>query len=448
MAETITSSPIQTPVGTAGTKLETFTQTTFTRDANGKIDPKSVKTEILLNNSTIPGVKKFVPAAASTDGGKTWDTSSSRYQKPDGSPVFGADAQKSLKEGALRTNTNQQIATAATKAKISPEQQKALSANQINNAQNQTTGDVTQPIQLNIEGSGGQRDKVGSFGNHQYPEKLSAVHQDVIKFTMQKYDPRQFQTGQGNLGGFAERNQKRTLLGSVTLPIPSGISETNGAQWGEDRMDPAAALAANVALTGITKGAGEAVDKVGEALTAAQGSGDVQTAVAAGFAQAATGIGGLLARTQGAILNPNMELLFQNPTLRPFNFSFKLSARSELEAKSIIKIIRFFKQGMSPQKSASNLFLKAPHTFKIQYLHIGNDHPYIGGVKECALQNFVVNYTPEGQYATFTDGVLVSYEIQMTFQELEPVFNEDYGNDGSEVPADLLFRANQSINKP
>lgn len=444
-AETITSDPIQTPVGTAGTKLETYTQTTFSRDANGKIDPKSVKTEILLNNSTIPGVKNWVPAAASTDGGKTWDTTSSRYQKLDGSPNFGTDAQKSLKEGALKTNTNQQIGTAATKAQIPPEQQKSLADGIKNNGPQ--PGDGTQPIQLNIEGSGGQRDKAGSFGNYQYPEKLSAAHQDVVKFTMQKYEPRSFQTGQGNLGGFAERSQNRTLLGSVTLPIPSGINETNGVTWGQDTMTAAEALAANVALTGITKGGEASVDKVAEALTAAQGSGDVKAAVAAGFAQAATGVGGILARTQGAILNPNMELLFQAPTLRPFSFTFKLSARSEKEAKSIIRIIRFFKQGMSPQKSASNLFLKAPHTFKIQYLHRGKDHLYIGGIKECALQNVAVSYTPEGQYATFTDGVMVSYEIQMSFQELEPIFNEDYGNQGS-LPADLLFRQTQSNKKP
>ena len=116
-----------------------------------------------------------------------------------------------------------------------------------------------------------------------------------------------------------------------------------------------------------------------------------------------------------------------------------MSARSDKEAEEIIKIIRFFKQGMSPQKSESNLFIKAPHTFKIQYLlgSTNKDHPFIGQIKECALQNFVVNYTPEGQYATFYDGVLVSYEIQMTFSELEPVFNEDYGEN---FVNNLLFK--------
>ena len=77
-----------------------------------------------------------------------------------------------------------------------------------------------------------------------------------------------------------------------------------------------------------------------------------------------------LARTQGIVENPNLELLFQKPTLRPFSFQFKLSARSPEEAAEIVKIIRFFKQNMSPQKgggsggTSANLFLKHQTLFK------------------------------------------------------------------------------------
>jgi len=139
--------------------------------------------------------------------------------------------------------------------------------------------------------------------------------------------------------------------------------------------------------------------------------------------------GGLLTRVTGAVLNPNLELLFGGGTLRTFSFTFKMSARSEDEAKQIIGIIRFFKQGMAPRKSDSNLFLLSPHTFKITYIHKNNKkdpHKFLNRFKECALTSLTTNYTPEGQYATFHDGPMVSYEMQMQFQELEPVFNEDY----------------------
>ena len=93
----------------------------------------------------------------------------------------------------------------------------------------------------------------------------------------------------------------------------------------------------------------------------------------------AAGLNSLLKRTDGAVLNPNLELLFDKPTLRPFTFTFKMSARSKKEADQIVKIIRFFKQGMAPRRSVGNLFLLAPHTFQVHYLAKGlKEHPYIG----------------------------------------------------------------------
>jgi hypothetical protein len=81
---------------------------------------------------------------------------------------------------------------------------------------------------------------------------------------------------------------------------------------------------------------------------------------------------------------------------------------------------------MAPQRTPGNLFLKSPNTFTIQYMKGTADNPNIGKIKECALQSVTTSYTPEGQYATFGDGVMVSYSLQMTFTELEPIFNDDY----------------------
>ena len=259
-----------------------------------------------------------------------------------------------------------------------------------------------------------------------YPDGLRSTKQDVIKFDMLEYKPTKF----GSDFGFESRSQNRTSIGTVILPIPSGISDTNSVTWGGPDMNALQAELARAALSGISGGVSGATDSLqSTAEKIAQNSGEVKTAVAAALAGEAAGVQGLLTRTTGAAINPNLELLFQGPALRPFSFTFKMSARNEKEAKTIISIIRFFKQGMSPQRSTSNLFLKSPHTFKIKYMlrgMNGQEHPFIGKIKECALQSFNVNYTPEGQYATFYDGKMVSYEVQMQFQELEPVFNDDY----------------------
>jgi hypothetical protein len=75
----------------------------------------------------------------------------------------------------------------------------------------------------------------------------------------------------------------------------------------------------------------------------------------------------------------------------------------------------------------------------LQYLHRGKQHNYLNKFKECALQSFSVDYTPEGQYATFTDGAMVSYQITMQFSELEPVFNDDYKNADNDPDTEIGF---------
>ena len=104
-----------------------------------------------------------------------------------------------------------------------------------------------------------------------------------------------------------------------------------------------------------------------------------------------------MTRTTGMIFNPNLELLFDKPTLRGFQFSFDLVPRSKNEAEEVVKIIRFFKQGMSPIRSESNLFLLSPNVFQVHYVLNGdgsNDHPYTGKMKECAMTKTSLLITP------------------------------------------------------
>ena len=276
------------------------------------------------------------------------------------------------------------------------------------------------------EDRAGTRNK---FGNHVFPTSMDPG-QDVLKFNMMKYVPKKFDQEQF---GFEDRETKGRSIGSVILPIPAGIGDANAVSWGGNSMNAVQAALAQAALDAITKGPGEGVDSLlNSAQKVAGNSGEASTALANTLAGMASGQQGLLTRTSGAILNPNLDLLFQAPTLRPFNFNFSLSPRDPKEAEVVMKIIRFFKQGMSPIRSKSNLFLKSPHTFQLQYLlregRRSREHPFINKFKECALQSFGVQYTPTGNYSTFSDGVMTQYNISMTFTELEPVFNDDYGD--------------------
>jgi len=140
------------------------------------------------------------------------------------------------------------------------------------------------------------------------------------------------------------------------------------------------------------------------------------------------GINNLQSRLLGQVLNPNLELLFQGPQLRPFNFTFKMSARGLDEAKEIKDIIRYFKKNMAVKRDKF-LFLKAPNVFKIQYQYgNGNPHKSLNLIKMCALTNCSVDYTPLGSYMTYDDEdkTMVAYTMSLQFQELTPIYDSDY----------------------
>jgi hypothetical protein len=273
-----------------------------------------------------------------------------------------------------------------------------------------------------------------------HPADLGASKQDVVRFDMHEYVPGELSGSDigGGLQGFGFNSGSNNLgpsIGSVTLPIPSGITDQNKADWGSNSMTALDIAKADIAKTAIFEGLQKGVGKFDEYIKKVQAnSGPTASALGNAFAAAAAGVDAqaLLARTTGMVMNPNMELLFKGPTLRPFSFKFRLTPRGQTEAENIVKIIRFFKQGSAPIRSQSNLFLKSPHVFRITYIHRGEKgelHKKLNAFKTCALQGFGVNYTPTGNYATYQDGTMVAYDVSMSFTEITPVFNDDYDKD-------------------
>jgi hypothetical protein len=144
----------------------------------------------------------------------------------------------------------------------------------------------------------------------------------------------------------------------------------------------------------------------------------------------------LLARQTGQIFNPNMELLFNGPSLRSFNFSFKMTPRSPAEAQECKNIIRSFKLNMAPKTKntgsigGSGVFLKTPNVFELRYMKGGREHPFLHKFKQCFLTNVSVNYTGEGVYATYDDASPISMQLDLSFKELEPIYDVDYDDAG------------------
>jgi len=223
-----------------------------------------------------------------------------------------------------------------------------------------------------------------------------------------------------------------TLLSTIQLPIPSGISDTNSVEWGGANMNPIEMVATSKAFEIMNKDK-DLMTAGNEALNAAKeafrDSGDMWKYY---FAQEAVGVQGLLSRASGSVLNSNLSLLFNGPSLRPFSFTFKLSPRDEKESIIVRRIIRQFKEGSAVNTSAQNFFLKAPDVFKIRYEQLNGKSKSLNQFKTCALTTVSVNYTPDGTYMTYSDGTMTSYELTLAFNELEPIYQKNYAGLGAD----------------
>ena len=436
----VTSSISVTRVGTGRNKRSLYTATKVVGPSGS---PPEYITQIIRYDDAKGENERIIGTTSSNDPGKViWTDNATRLVKENEEKI------KKTSANQVKSIQNEVASNAQEKEALNS----ASGANNQANSGDDQQGDSSKPSSSGASDTGAQDGtREEEFGFYVFPESLRTGQkgQDFLKIDMMKYQPRQLgaqEEGVGSSLTINDREQNRKSIGTVILPIPGGIQDSQQVQWGSDSMTPMQIAMSNVALAGITQGMGAMVDAGGNALTEATASGeDVKKALANTLAGQAAGAGKLLTRTTGAVMNPNMELLFNSPNMRNFSFQFRLAPRSKSEAMTIIKIIRFFKQGMSAIRSKSRLFLKSPHTFRLAYKHKAaegagfgkNDHPYLNKFKECALGGFTVNYTPDGQYATYEDGVMASYQISMNFQEMEPVYNDDYGN--NTFPSEIGF---------
>lgn len=213
----------------------------------------------------------------------------------------------------------------------------------------------------------------------------------------------------------------------VIISIQAPISDQNLVEWGSTSANAVEAAMYDAALKSQTDTQG-AIQQISNSLLSVVGEhGDKIRRELAGRA---AGINNILARTDNVILNPNLELLFSNPQLRSFNFTFKMSARSKPEATEIKKIINYFKYHMAVRNDDQiGLFLRSPRAFEITYKKNGTEpHPGLNRIKRCALMNFSVDYTPLGSYATYEDNSMVAYTLSLQFQELTPVYSGEYAD--------------------
>ena len=254
-----------------------------------------------------------------------------------------------------------------------------------------------------------------------------------------------------------KKSKIKSGQGSIILPIPSNIQDSNSVSFSSGNLDGVTAqvfgeIQKNIDLAGTAftgdastfkqEALGILAKSVGGSIVSVLRNEAFQSALQADLqAQAANMIMGgsltrdaVFARTRGEILNQNVELLFNGVTIRSFKFSFKLTPRGPKEAQQVGLIINTFKKNMSAKIPQNNDFLGTPNVFELTYKKGPNAHPFLHTFKQCVLTDMSVNYTGEGTYATYagTLGAPVSMILELGFKELEPIYNLDY--DDTQLP--------------
>tara|TARA_B100000519_G_C14220174_1_gene427126 strand:- start:74 stop:1438 length:1365 start_codon:yes stop_codon:yes gene_type:complete len=274
------------------------------------------------------------------------------------------------------------------------------------------------------------------YGNFFYPLGIKNNNQDRIKITIVDFKPQivdQEREKRTNFFELTRSSGEKVIRGSATLPIPNGVSDQNKVNFSDATLNPAQVAGAQVALNTLLGGIGPGGEVLQDLVNTAKDP-NTPKAIANLLASFALGINPneLVARSEGAIFNNNLALLFKGPTLRPFNFNFNVSPRDQRESIEVQKIIRMFKQSSAVQRTESGLFLGSPHVYDIEFLSGSSSHDFLPKIKTCALQVFAVDYMPNNTYMTYENSSMVSYSFQFQFKELDPIFNDDYEDDDFE----------------
>jgi len=293
-----------------------------------------------------------------------------------------------------------------------------------------------------------------------YPKDILTEIQEYLQIKAIKYDAPNASnlsgggqgTGLGILsGGLDSRYQNITQstlrgisndLGTVILPMPGGVTDVNGSNWGDAYLNPLSSVGLGAmadiggSITNPSNVLGSTLDQLNDAKNAVNSDAG-KFAAAYGVSRALQQVNlnvdenELLARTTGYISNPNAELLYKGPRLRQFSFTYRMTPRTSAEAIIIRKIVRFFKQSMAAKKST--FLLATPSVFFLEYKRKSGNKTIksLNKFKPCALTQFNIDNSTSQYWNSYYDDISdesqpISTTIQLSFQEITPIFYESY----------------------
>lgn len=227
---------------------------------------------------------------------------------------------------------------------------------------------------------------------------------------------------------FNGRSQRR-LKTAIALHIPNQLSVNYKTSWGETDSANAQALmaAGNSGINAVGEAFAGNKEAAKKNLSDALGTG-AEAAVANKFLGKDSKYGGLISAATGTAANPKKEQTFQGVDFRTFTFDYQFYPRDEFEAQNILNIIYEFKYHMHPEfKSELNYVWIYPSEFDIIYYTNGQENKNLHKHTSCILESMSVNYTPNGNFSVFANGMPTQINMSLSFKELQLASKETIG---------------------
>ena len=278
-----------------------------------------------------------------------------------------------------------------------------------------------------------------------------------------------------------QKAEQASGLSQIYLYMPEDVSSSFAADWGDKsftnvQRDALRAAGAAAALRPGATGSA-AIDAARNA--AGRVNSLIAQAVTSGVNNIPAGIGGAnninqtLGTTVGAVLNPNVELLFNSFGLRKFNHTWKFAPQSDGEALEIKKIYNTFKKASLPnyggagneaferlrnkllnplgrdasqeekdrneaastlrESNINNNYIRVPNLVQVKYKKGAGLHPWLPKWKLAVITGVEINFTPDGTFATYEDGSPVATAMTVSFQETKLVYGNEINIDSEEA---------------
>jgi hypothetical protein len=126
-------------------------------------------------------------------------------------------------------------------------------------------------------------------------------------------------------------------------------------------------------------------------------------------------------------------MMYESPEMRGFQLRFKMQARSALEATAIKTLCYQFKKALHASYGGQNFgglaetsgFITVPKLCQVSFMTGTSLNQYVPQYKPCAITQVDINYTPDGAWASLTDGAPVATELAVTFKETKLIYSQE-----------------------